>query len=140
MYCPCRLGILQTRDNPPPPHTLCTELENWVSNASVANVKLNTYVDSGTAQAAAARGAAPCWAAPAPAMHASHNPAPHLTQRSALVAPHRARLRLCAAEFTGSLAQLQEGLQKLNLNEEVRRRPAWGPRRGACSTPCLRAA
>lgn len=29
----------------------------------------------------------------------------------------------CAAEFTGSLAQIQEGLQKLNINEEVSQPP-----------------
>ncbi|KAI8469362.1 MAG: transport protein Trs120 or TRAPPC9 TRAPP II complex subunit-domain-containing protein [Monoraphidium minutum] len=56
---------------------LLAEMETWVLTATVANVKLNTHVDS--------------------------------------------------AEFTGSLAQIQEGLQKLNINEEeVREKKRWG--------------
>jgi hypothetical protein len=124
----------QPRACPSPP-----ELENWVLTVGVSSIKLNTHVDSGAGPGRGGRGgdgeeggagkqpaAWACWGWPEGA-------APALRPGSSR--PEGAPPTYCflrpLAEFTGSLAQFQEGLQKLNLNEEVGGRGAGPERRGA---------
>jgi hypothetical protein len=115
----------------------CAAIEEHLLNATVASIKLNTYVDSGQCQfqlgcrildSAIAMPAAlsfvGCWwwhileRAHCAKLRLLFHCGGFVTVQ--FVPQSRYMLLVCAAgEFLGSLVQIEEGLRKLNINEEV---------------------